>query len=178
MDAPADPHQFIEELIAANGETSKADLVAKIGRMRILDNVELPPKVKAKFAVAEPAQAAKAVAAKVVSAGKAEVEEAEVEVEVKEAGVVRMANLCVITGHAVNGVAAIHSEIVKDEVFNDFYQVGRVRGEGWWVGWESGGWETGGWETVRETEMKGGERKEQKCVVSLQGGRQAEELTL
>ncbi|XP_039011312.1 alpha-glucan phosphorylase 1-like [Hibiscus syriacus] len=36
---------------------------------------------------------------------------------------VRMANLCVIGGHAVNGVAEIHSEIVKDEVFNDFFKL-------------------------------------------------------
>lgn len=37
--------------------------------------------------------------------------------------VVRMANLCVVGGHAVNGVAKIHSEIVKEEVFNSFYKV-------------------------------------------------------
>lgn len=37
--------------------------------------------------------------------------------------VVRMANLCVVGGHAVNGVAEIHSEIVKEEVFNSFYEV-------------------------------------------------------
>ncbi|KAK9924969.1 hypothetical protein M0R45_033310 [Rubus argutus] len=36
---------------------------------------------------------------------------------------VRMANLCVAGGHAVNGVAEIHSEIVKDEVFNSFYKL-------------------------------------------------------
>ncbi|KAF2313638.1 hypothetical protein GH714_012537 [Hevea brasiliensis] len=36
---------------------------------------------------------------------------------------VRMANLCVVGGHAVNGVAEIHSEIVKDEVFNAFYEL-------------------------------------------------------
>ncbi|CAM8984014.1 unnamed protein product [Rhodiola kirilowii] len=36
---------------------------------------------------------------------------------------VRMANLSVVSGHAVNGVAAIHTEIVKDEVFNDFYKL-------------------------------------------------------
>ncbi|XP_072951268.1 alpha-1,4 glucan phosphorylase L isozyme, chloroplastic/amyloplastic isoform X1 [Typha angustifolia] len=37
--------------------------------------------------------------------------------------VVRMANLCVVGGHAVNGVAEIHSEIVKEEVFNSFYKL-------------------------------------------------------
>ena len=36
---------------------------------------------------------------------------------------VRMANLCVAAMYAVNGVAEIHSEIVKDEVFSEFYKV-------------------------------------------------------
>ena len=36
---------------------------------------------------------------------------------------VRMANLCVVGGHAVNGVAEIHSEIVKEDVFNAFFKV-------------------------------------------------------
>lgn len=36
-------------------------------------------------------------------------------------GVVRMANLCVAGSHSVNGVSALHSEILKDTVFHDFY---------------------------------------------------------
>lgn len=36
-------------------------------------------------------------------------------------GVVRMANLCVASAHSVNGVSALHSEILKDTVFHDFY---------------------------------------------------------
>lgn len=38
-------------------------------------------------------------------------------------GVVRMANLCVATCHSVNGVSALHSQILKDTVFNDFYRL-------------------------------------------------------
>ena len=36
-------------------------------------------------------------------------------------GVVRMANLCVAGSHCVNGVSALHSDILKDTVFSDFY---------------------------------------------------------
>ena len=35
-------------------------------------------------------------------------------------GVVRMANLCVATCHAVNGVSKLHSAIIKDELFKDY----------------------------------------------------------
>lgn len=38
-------------------------------------------------------------------------------------GVVRMANLCVACCHSVNGVSALHSEILKDSVFHDFYTI-------------------------------------------------------
>lgn len=36
---------------------------------------------------------------------------------------VRMANLCVAASHHVNGVSALHSQILKDTVFNDFYKL-------------------------------------------------------
>ena len=38
-------------------------------------------------------------------------------------GIVRMANLCVATCHSVNGVSALHSEILKDTIFHDFYKL-------------------------------------------------------
>ena len=34
-----------------------------------------------------------------------------------------MANLCVIGSHAVNGVAEIHSELIKHTLFKDFYEM-------------------------------------------------------
>ncbi len=36
-------------------------------------------------------------------------------------GAVRLANLCVAVCHKVNGVSALHSQILKDTIFNEFY---------------------------------------------------------
>ena len=36
---------------------------------------------------------------------------------------IKMANLCVIASHTVNGVSALHSDIIKDSIFKDFYDV-------------------------------------------------------
>lgn len=36
---------------------------------------------------------------------------------------VRMANLCVAASHTVNGVSALHSQILKDDCFHDFYKM-------------------------------------------------------
>ncbi len=36
---------------------------------------------------------------------------------------VRMANLAVVGSHSVNGVAALHTEIIKNNVFRDFYEM-------------------------------------------------------
>ena len=38
-------------------------------------------------------------------------------------GFVKMANLAVVASHSVNGVSQLHSNILKDTVFKDFYQV-------------------------------------------------------
>jgi len=40
-----------------------------------------------------------------------------------ENGVVKMANLCVACCHNVNGVSKLHSEILKDDLFNDYYRL-------------------------------------------------------
>ena len=44
-------------------------------------------------------------------------------VAIVEEGVVRMANLSVAAGHKVNGVSRLHSDILKDTVFHDFYRI-------------------------------------------------------
>lgn len=44
-------------------------------------------------------------------------------VDPKHPRLIRMANLSVVGGYSVNGVAEIHSEIVRTEVFSDFYEV-------------------------------------------------------
>ena len=38
-------------------------------------------------------------------------------------GTVRMANMCVAVCHSVNGVSALHSQILKDTVFNDYFKL-------------------------------------------------------
>lgn len=40
-----------------------------------------------------------------------------------EGGVVKMANLCVASCHSVNGVSRLHSNILKENLFNDYYKV-------------------------------------------------------
>ncbi len=38
-------------------------------------------------------------------------------------GIVKMANLCVSACHSVNGVSKLHSEILKDDLFKDYYNL-------------------------------------------------------
>lgn len=119
-------------------KVEKEELEAKIASMRILENIDLPASIQSMLPskpVAEKVKKAPKATTKAASddkTAKSADQEAEVEEEEEEeaqvapekpAPTVRMANLCVIAGHKVNGVAAIHSEIVKKEVFNDFYKV-------------------------------------------------------
>ena len=38
-----------------------------------------------------------------------------------QGNVINMANMCIVGSHSVNGVAAVHSRILKDELFHDYY---------------------------------------------------------
>ena len=42
---------------------------------------------------------------------------------IEAGGEIRMAYLAIAGSHAINGVAAVHSEILKNELFHDFYEI-------------------------------------------------------
>ena len=143
------PLQLIRTIVSEYGTEDSDLLEKKLKQMRILENVELP----AAFSdlLVKPKESPVVVLSDELE--KSEEEEEIVEEEevvgpvdgenepVKEGThgkkkipkpvleppkMVRMANLCVVGGHAVNGVASIHTEIVKDEVFNDFFKVNAI----------------------------------------------------
>ncbi|CAA6657417.1 unnamed protein product [Spirodela intermedia] len=139
--------ELIQTIISEYGTADLDLLQKKLKEMRILENLDFSPSVAQLFVKPKKAKSKKKVL--VADVPKSEEVESEDQESTDEEStdeestdeessdekpekkepkstlpkLVRMANLCVAAGHAVNGVAAIHSEIVKDEVFNDFYKM-------------------------------------------------------
>jgi starch phosphorylase len=124
--------QFIVSLVGSGEHSDKEELELLINRTRIVENADLPSSVASFFTkkvdVSEDDADAKKAAEAEKSAEKESVKDVvkAKEPPAKAPQLVRMANLCVIAGHTVNGVAAIHSDIVKNEVFLDFYKVNTI----------------------------------------------------
>ncbi|OMO71975.1 Glycosyl transferase, family 35 [Corchorus olitorius] len=139
--------ELIQTIIDEYGAEDLDLLQQKLKEMRILDNIELPESVAELFVKSEETSVVDSteeeeeeeddIAADEETEPTEEEEEEQLEEEEidekkstkvtfmdpKLPQMVRMANLCVAGGNAVNGVAAIHSEIVKNEVFNEFYKL-------------------------------------------------------
>ncbi|OIW10266.1 hypothetical protein TanjilG_28017 [Lupinus angustifolius] len=143
--------EFIHEIVSKYGIDDLDLLQQKLRKMRILENIELPnsviellnnlKKVPASENVKEIGLDDNDIKAtkdkEDDEAGEEEQEEYDnftredadkktewtFKVDPNLPRMVRMANLCVVGGLSVNGVAKIHSEIVKDEVFDEFYKL-------------------------------------------------------
>ncbi|XP_019445911.1 PREDICTED: alpha-1,4 glucan phosphorylase L-2 isozyme, chloroplastic/amyloplastic-like isoform X2 [Lupinus angustifolius] len=128
--------EFIHEIVSKYGIDDLDLLQQKLRKMRILENIELPnsviellnnlKKVPASENVKEIGLDDNDIKA---TKDKEDDEDADkktewtFKVDPNLPRMVRMANLCVVGGLSVNGVAKIHSEIVKDEVFDEFYKL-------------------------------------------------------
>ncbi|KAL5826292.1 hypothetical protein ACOSQ4_018089 [Xanthoceras sorbifolium] len=130
--------ELLNTILAEYGTEDLDLLQQKLKQMRILDNIELPESITKLLIKSEDNSATHPAEEVDISdeESKAVFEEDQSEEQDMEEKnevtfepdptlpkMVRMANLCVAGGYAVNGVAEIHSEIVKNEVFNDFYQL-------------------------------------------------------
>ncbi|CAN8302072.1 unnamed protein product [Cochlearia groenlandica] len=128
--------ELVRTIVSEYGTVDPDLLEEKLKAMRIFENVELPSafadvivKPKSKPVTDKTTtnnfKDSETVVKKELEEEKTAGEEDEVipEPTVRPPKMVRMANLAVVGGHAVNGVAEIHSEIVKQDVFNDFVKL-------------------------------------------------------
>ncbi|KAG2715560.1 hypothetical protein I3760_03G084100 [Carya illinoinensis] len=141
--------ELVDTIVSEYGTADSELLEKKLKEMRILENVELPAAFADLFV--KPEESPVDLPSEELSSSEKTVDHVDEEGEetvdpVDEEGeseekeseektivlpepvpelpkMVRMANLCVVGGHAVNGVAEIHSEIVKEEVFNAFFKL-------------------------------------------------------
>ncbi|XP_057952938.1 alpha-1,4 glucan phosphorylase L isozyme, chloroplastic/amyloplastic [Malania oleifera] len=130
--------KLINTIVSEYGTEDPALLEKKLKGMRILENVDLPASIADLFA--KPKESLPVDPVEKLESSDEGIEPTDTENKLEETSsqkeskpsaepipmppkMVRMANLCVVGGHAVNGVAEIHSEIVKEEVFNDFYKL-------------------------------------------------------
>ncbi|MCO5570817.1 hypothetical protein L7F22_024545 [Adiantum nelumboides] len=126
--------QFILAILESQQFADKKTFEETINKMRILENLELSPHITSLFesSIEESDEVSISESDKDKDDDEDVTDAEGLEEEVKTIakppvakppGMVRMANLCVIAAHTVNGVAAIHSDIIKNEVFNDFYKI-------------------------------------------------------
>ncbi|XP_021751652.1 alpha-1,4 glucan phosphorylase L isozyme, chloroplastic/amyloplastic-like [Chenopodium quinoa] len=126
--------ELVETIVSNYGSNDPELLIEKLNELRILENFDLPSSVASLVKEKMTCQAEEHEKIEIPSEqdGLVVVKESEedvVEMKVEEEPVpeppkmVRMANLCVVGGHAINGVAEIHSQIVKEQVFRDFFEL-------------------------------------------------------
>ncbi|XWS23113.1 hypothetical protein CRYUN_Cryun29cG0093500 [Craigia yunnanensis] len=129
--------ELIQTIITEYGTEDLDLLQEKLKQMRILDNIELPESVAEFFVKSEKISAVDSTEEDISDEETEPTDEKEhleeqdmekknevtsIEPDPKLPKMIRMANLCVAAGYAVNGVAEIHSEIVKDELWPEKFQ--------------------------------------------------------
>lgn len=151
--------QLINTIIAEYGMEDLELLQKKLKEMRILDNIELPADILELLIKSQKSLTNDSVNNEISEENVEDTDDMEEETreeegketeelkaedpaediklmfnpDPKQPKMVRMANLCVVAGRAVNGVAEIHSEIVKNEVFNEFYKVNETSKTTLWL---------------------------------------------